>query len=108
MYQIGTKLGIRELLYTHVGTYYGSGMVLHHHWKNGTEIISLEEFRNGKTIRILSQGVEDVHAFLSRVQEVLTSRRTYDFLFYNCEHVASYVREGIAKSPQVTFYGGLT
>ncbi|GMU68254.1 MAG: hypothetical protein AMXMBFR37_05870 [Steroidobacteraceae bacterium] len=107
MYPIGTKLGVSELFYTHVGAYYGNGKVFHNHWKNGAEIISMEEFASGKTITVLEQGVADQYAFFIRVQQALSAPRPFNFLTNNCEHATSLVRSGVAASPQVTFYGVL-
>lgn len=107
MYSIGTKLGINEFFYMHVGTYWGNGLVFHHHWRNGPEIISLETFSNGKQITVLEQGVANIIAYRDRVQRVLASRNPYHIIKNNCEHAASYVRKGIASSPQLAFYGVL-
>ena len=107
MYAIGTELGVNELFYTHVGTYLGNARVFHNHWKNGSEIISLQEFSNGKKIVIRSSGVDDVPAFFSRVQCALANQRPYNFANYNCEHAASYARDGVASSPQIVFCGVL-
>ncbi len=107
MYSIGTKLGVNELFYTHVGAYYGNGMVFHNHWKNGAEIISLEEFTNGKTIAVLETGVVDQYSFFIRVQQALSAPRPFNFMTNNCEHAASLVRSGVASSPQLAFYGVL-
>ena len=105
MYAIGTMFGVSEMLYTHIGRYYGNGLVFHNHWKNGAEIISLEEFSKGKSIAVLDVGVDDVSGFYRRVQQVLSNPRPYNFLTNNCEHAASFVRGGIAASPQIEFYG---
>lgn len=107
MYSIGTKLGVSELFYTHVGAYYGNGMVFHNHWKNGAEIISLEEFANLKTIAVLEPGVADQYAFFIRVQQALAAPRAFNFVTNNCEHATSLVRSGVASSPQLAFYGAL-
>lgn len=107
MYQLGAKLGVKELFYTHVGTYMGNGMVFHHHWKNDAEVISLQQFANGKKVTLIEDGVADTYAFFSRVQYALNNPRPYDFVNHNCEHATSYVRGGIASSPQVAFWGTL-
>jgi hypothetical protein len=105
MYPIGTKLGVNELFYQHVGTYYGNGLVLHNHQKNGAELVSLQEFSNGKNVALLEGGVNDVYAFFNRIHHVLASGQPYDFIKNNCEHTVSYVREGVARSPQLIFCG---
>jgi len=105
MYPIGTKLGVSEFFYTHVGRYVGNGMVFHNHWRNGAEIITLAEFMNGKKVMVLDHGVQNIHTFLARVQEVLSARKQYHAFTNNCEHAVSYVRDGIAKSPQAVFWG---
>ena len=107
MYSIGTELGVNELFYTHVGTYCGNGRVFHNHWKNGAEIISLQQFSNGKKIVVRASGVDDVPAFFNRVQRALANPRPYNFVNNNCEHAASHAREGVASSPQLVFYGVL-
>lgn len=105
MYAIGTTLGVNEFFYTHVGTYFGNGMVFHNHWRNGAEIVSLEEFSTGKEIIKLSGGVGDIYEFLARVQESLSRRREFSLLSNNCEHAVSFAREGEAYSPQLASYG---
>lgn len=107
MYPIGIKLGVSELFYTHVGRYIGNGQVIHNHWRNGTEIISLQTFANGKKVKMLDQGVQSSHEFLYRVQQVLTNRKPYHLLNNNCEHTASYIGTGTASSPQIALYGCL-
>lgn len=108
MYQVGTKLGVSEFFYTHVGRYVGNGMVFHNHWRNGAEIIPLSQFRNGKKVMVMDQGVVDRHAFLSRVQQAIKSGKPYNLLTNNCEHTASLVSTGIPSSPQLACYGILS
>ncbi len=108
MYSIGTKLGVSELIYTHVGRYIGNGQVIHNHWRNGAEIVSLDEFADGKKIKVLEQGVSSPCDFMQRVHRVLASRKPYNLFNNNCEHTASYVATGVASSPQIIFFGGLT
>lgn len=108
MYSIGTKLGVSEFFYTHVGRYIGNGQVIHNHWRNGAEIISLEDFANGKTVKVMDQGVLSLHDFMERVKQVLCERKPYHLVSNNCEHTASYVSTGTASSPQLAFYGGMT
>lgn len=105
MYKIGTKLGVNRLFYTHVGLYIGNGQVFHNHWRNDSEIISLQQFANGNEVEVLDQGVQSPHEFINRVRQVLASRKPYHPLNNNCEHTASYVGTGIASSPQIAFYG---
>lgn len=105
MYPIGTKLAVNEFFYQHVGAYYGNGLVLHNHRTNGAELVSLQQFANEKNVVVLEGGVNDVSAFYNRVHHVLARRQPYDFVTNNCEHTASYVREGVAKSPQLVFFG---
>ncbi len=107
MYAIGTKLGVSEFFYTHVGRYIGNDQVIHNHWRNGVEIISLQDFSIGKTVKVMDQGVQSRHEFMERVHNVLRSQKSYHLLNNNCEHTASYVSTGTASSPQLAFYGGL-
>jgi len=107
MYAIGTELGVKELFYTHVGTYLGNGRVFHNHWKNGVEIVSLHEFSNGKKIVVRTSGVDDVPAFYNRAGRALANPHPYNFLNNNCEHAASLAREGVESSPQLAVYGVL-
>lgn len=104
MYPIGAKLGVREFLYTHVGRYVGNGRVFHNHWKNGAEIVTVDQFANSKKVKILEQGVQSPQEFRKRVQYLLALNKPYCFLSNNCEHAASYVSNGIASSPQLILY----
>ena len=106
MYPIGSKLGVKNLLYTHVGAYMGNDMVFHNNRKNGVELIPLQQFSNGKRVTLTADGVADIDAFLGRVRYALGNPRPYNLLNYNCEHATSYVRDGVAFSSQV-FFGGL-
>lgn len=108
MYPIGSKLGVNELFYKHVGAYCGEGMVFHNHWKNGAEIIPLQQFSNGKKVHMLDQGVQDIGEFWHRVRQLLAHRKSYNLVTNNCEHSASYVRDGVATSPQLIFFGAVS
>lgn len=105
MYPIGAKLGVGEFFYTHVGRYMGDGKIFHNHWKNDAEIITFDQFANGKKVEVLDQGVQSPQEFMRRVQHVLASGKPYHLLTNNCEHAASYVSSGVASSPQLVFYG---
>lgn len=105
---VGAKIGVSEFFYTHVGVYLGNDQVFHNHWRNGAEIISLREFANGKSFAVLSQGAVNIAALYQRAQHLLSLRRAYDVLRYNCEHAASFVREGVPSSPQILFYGAVS
>jgi len=105
MYHVGTKLGVKEFFYTHVGRHYGNGMVFHNYWRNGAELITLKQFSNGKEIVELDSGVDDTFVFYNRVQRMLDNQKQYSLTSYNCEHAESYAGNGVAKSPQLMLYG---
>lgn len=102
---IGAKIGVSELLYTHTGVNLGNGQVFHNHWRNGAEIITADQFSNGKKIMVLSDGCKDLVSLHHRMRELLTARRPYDAFLFNCEHAASYVCDGVASSPQLKAFG---
>lgn len=101
MYAIGTLLGIRGIFITHVGVYIGNDMVLHNHKRNDVEIVSLQEFSNGRGIVVLESGVDDAYGFLVRLHQETLYSRSYNLVTYNCEHMASLVRLGEAHSTQL-------
>jgi hypothetical protein len=105
MIPVGAKISVTEGFYAHVGVHLGNGRVFHHHWRNGTEIIPLQGFANGNKVSVLTQGMPNTHALMYRAQQLLSVRRPYNLWNYNCEHAASFVRDGVASSPQLAAYG---
>ncbi|SFL41884.1 hypothetical protein SAMN05216302_10862 [Nitrosomonas aestuarii] len=94
---------VSEGLYTHVGVYLGNNQVFHHHWRNGTEIVSWGEFLNGKVER----GVNNISALYQRMQYLLSLRRVYDALRPNCEQVDPSLGIELRKTLNWLYYGGV-
>lgn len=45
--------------------------------------------------------IVDEHAARARLNELLQRNDSYDLFFNNCEHMVSYVADGVRRSPQV-------
>lgn len=108
MYEIGSVLSVRKDFYRHVGVYAGQGMVFHNHPSSGQKLVTLEEFSSGRRIKVKKQGVADQHAFWSRLRDAESHPSSYNLFLRNCEHTASSLRKGSAKSPQLWLYSGIS
>lgn len=105
MYLIGSELSVPQYFYEHVGVYVGNGRVFHNHPVRGEELVSLNDFATGRKITVRRPGVSDVSGFFHRVREARAKPTPYRFLTNNCEHTVSKLRTGVARSPQVQFWG---
>lgn len=104
----GSHLVVGRGIYTHHGIYIGSDQVIHYAGmvsgidKGCVESTSLEVFSQGKSIRIKTHqktafsGPQICRRAKSRVGE-----NSYNFLFNNCEHFATWCVTGDHSSEQV-------
>lgn len=70
----------------------------------GIRQVTQSEFRSGLEVTTLESvtGYFEVATAWARLQEVVASSGSYDFLHRNCEHVARFVVQGESRSSQVS------
>lgn len=97
----GDHLISPRLGYTHHGIYITEGYVVENSQK-GTNLVSLEEFSQGKGVYILSRP-DRVFSREETVQKALlhVGEHKYNVITYNCEHFVNLCIIGKAKSKQV-------
>ncbi|WP_143269348.1 C40 family peptidase [Mangrovitalea sediminis] len=105
MYEIGSELSVPQQFYRHVGVYVGLGQVFHNHPERGEEITTVGGFANGRAVSVTESGVLEPMAFMARVHAAISNPASYNLLTRNCEHTASWLRTGKAKTPQVWIWG---
>lgn len=101
------KLKMGDLLYRskglveHAAIYLGNNLVFHTSPKNGPETLSLEEYSEGKVIKVIHTNESDVAILQGRIEQIMQSAKRYNVLTDNCEHLASYLLLGRKLSPQL-------
>lgn len=99
-------LEIGDLLYRnkgfvdHAAIYIGGDMVIHNSPSNGTEIISLAEYREGKKVSVMRIGYDSIDLLSQRIHQILSEGAGYNAAFENCEHLATFILFGRKFSPQ--------
>ncbi|NOJ17260.1 lecithin retinol acyltransferase family protein [Vibrio jasicida] len=104
---IGDLLYRSKLLVEHAGIYLGKGRVLHNSPDGNVEICALEEYANGKPVKVvLSHFSEDKkNKLFSQAEQLIKKARKYGVLDNNCEHLASTVLHGKPSSEQLQAAG---
>ncbi|SKA25634.1 NC domain [Vibrio cincinnatiensis] len=100
---IGDLLYRSKLLVEHAGIYLGKGKVLHNSPSGNVEICALEEYANGKPVKVvLSHLSEDKkNELLNQAEQLIKKARKYGVLNNNCEHLASTVLHDKPSSEQL-------
>lgn len=100
---IGDLLYRSKLLVEHAGIYLGKGRVLHNSPDGNVEICALEDYANGKTVKVvLSHLNEDKkNELFSQAEQLIKKARKYGVLANNCEYLASTVLHGRPSSEQL-------
>jgi hypothetical protein len=100
---IGDLLYRSKLLVEHAGIYLGKGKVLHNSPSGNVEICALEEYANGKPVKVvLSHLSEDKkNELLNQAEQLIKKARKYGVLDNNCEHLASTVLHDKPSSEQL-------
>ncbi len=99
--KMGTLLFRSKGVVEHVGVYVGFGRVIHTIPETGVNVVSIDEFGDGKSIRVVDVDDIDSATLSSRINEVLSGDITYSLSKRNCQHVANYIISGNKKSPQL-------
>lgn len=89
-------------LLQHVGVAIAPDRVLQNTRASGEHVTTLQGFSGGKPISVRRS---DVHPtiVLARAEAVLANPQPYDPVLNNCEHTATRLLYGIARSPQLAF-----
>ena len=111
--QVGDKIRVDRLGYSHYGIYGGNnwfdGREVVHNSKGGGVIRStLAEFADGAPIIIESRVARNYweqQAIADRAISLLGKK--YDLVNFNCEHAANWAQSGKAESLQVQFAVGI-
>ncbi|MBF4222625.1 C40 family peptidase [Vibrio anguillarum] len=100
---IGDLLYRSKLLVEHAGIYLGKGKVLHNSPSGNVEICALEEYANGKLVKVvLSHLSEDKkNKLFNQAEQLIKKARKYRVLDNNCEHLASTVLHDKPSSEQL-------
>ena len=105
----------RGILYTHHGIYIGNNKVIHLSGSEENEKInptvketSLEYFLRGGTLKRIEYSQRLDRNETLRITNNSLHDTTYNILFYNCEHFATYCASGRNESSQSKrFFAGL-
>ena len=100
--QNGDHLVVGRTAYTHHGIYIGNGEVIHFSDDYGVERISLDEFSQGKQVRVRDYG-DSSYSPEERVERAKSrlGEDDYNLVTNNCEHFAAWVATGKHESKQV-------
>ena len=86
----------------HVGVAIAPDRVLQNTRDRGEHVTTLQGFSAGKPVTVRRS---DAHPAIvrARAEAVLANPQPYDPVLNNCEHTASKIIHGIARSPQLAF-----
>lgn len=91
---------------THVGVAIAPDRILQNTPSKGEHLTTVQEFSAGKPIKVHRIGANP-SIVVARAQTILANPQQYDVIQNNCEHTATKIVHGIARSPQVAFFGVL-
>lgn len=103
------KLSIGDLLYRskqlveHAGIYLGKGLVLHNSPDGNVDICALEEYANGKPVKVVLSHLskEKQSDLFNQAKLLIKKGKKYGVLDNNCEHLASSLLYGKPSSEQL-------
>jgi hypothetical protein len=93
-------------IFDHVGVLVAPQTVLQNTPSHGEHLASVTEFAAGQPVKVQPTGA-NAAAVQSRARHVLARAQAYNPFSRNCEHTASEVIRGVARSPQLLFYVSL-
>lgn len=104
---IGDLLYRSKLLVEHAGIYLGKGRVLHNSPDGNVEICALEEYANGKPVKVVLSHLseEQKNELFYQAELLIKKAKKYGLLANNCEHLASTVLHGKPSSEQLQAAG---
>ena len=83
----------------------GRVSVVHNDKELGVVVEPLEAFANGQRVQMVQRAPAGSEYEVAARAASLVGKR-YDLLNFNCEHLANFAHEGVARSPQLAL-GGL-
>jgi len=89
---------------THVGVAVAPNLVVQNTPEKGEHLTTLQEFSAGKMIAVHRTGANP-SIVVARAQETLANPQKYHPIQNNCEHTATKIIQGIARSPQLAVFG---
>ncbi|MEZ9327468.1 lecithin retinol acyltransferase family protein [Vibrio breoganii] len=100
---IGDLLYRSKLIVEHAGIYLGNGQVLHNSPNGDVEICALEEYANGKPIKVVPSRLseEKKNQLFNKAKLLIKKAKKYGLLNNNCEHLASTMLHGKPSSEQL-------
>ncbi len=100
---IGDLLYRSKLLVEHAGIYLGKGKVLHNSPSGNVEICALEEYADGKPVKVVLSHLSEnrKNELFNQAEQLIKKARKYRLLANNCEHLASTVLHGTPSSEQL-------
>lgn len=90
----------KNIFIRHTGVYLGNGLILQNTPESGEHFVDWNGFTQGREVRIKSMNLP-AQVVIERASEILRNPKKYDSLFNNCEHTASRVTSGVARSEHV-------
>ena len=93
-------------IFNHVGVLVAPNTVLQNTPEKGEHLAPVPEFAAGQPIKVLATGANP-SGVIARTRRVLSNAKPYHPFSRNCEHTATEVVRGFARSPQLLFVVGL-
>jgi hypothetical protein len=95
---VGSQLYRQKLAFIeHEGVVVGVNAVYHNTPEKGEHVSTISEFSAGQKIRIERTNA-DAQMLLTRVRSALRNPKKYHLVFRNCQHTASEMIHGTARS----------
>jgi hypothetical protein len=91
-------------LVQHVGVVIGRNAVFHNNPQKGEHVSTIEEFAAGQDVTVQPTGI-DPDLVSHRTRQALTNPKSYHPLWRNCQHSASALIKGVARSPLAMVVG---
>ena len=87
--------------FIHKGIATPDGKVFHNTPQKGEHTSSLEEFSDGKPVKVVKCPEHNRGKAILRLQRARNAPRQYSYTGFNCEHSSSAISTGKASSPQL-------
>lgn len=99
--KFGDLLYRKKMVVEHAGVYLGNNSVLHNSPSNAIEITSLENYAQGKGIKVVSAKDRNAELIKGRAREAIKECTQYNLATNNCEHLVNFCTAGKKYSPQL-------